>query len=164
MAVLSSDIKLYTSINAGLGGAITGVEIVTNVLNNLFDDVSAIESRDGSVEYRCFYVRNTSATDTLISGLIEIVSDTANVNTLIEIGIGNATVNGVEQTIVSENVPPIGVTFTATEGVQLLLSAGGGELAPNAYKGIWIRRTVTGGAVATTNDTAVLRVTGGTVV
>lgn len=32
--------------------------IISNILNNTFDSVSAVESTDGRIEYRCFYIKN----------------------------------------------------------------------------------------------------------
>jgi hypothetical protein len=159
MAVLTSEIRLYKSTTSGYGGAITAIEVVSGVLNNLFDDVTATEARDGWTEYRCFYIRNTSSTSNLVSPSIEIFSDTPSADTQMSIGIGTSAINGVEQIVFDDTTAPTGVSFTNIVNTQVLL---GGTLTPNSFKAIWIRRVTTAGALALANDTAVLRVTGET--
>lgn len=44
--------------NAALGGDPSSSPITTGILNNLFDDVSPEESRDGHEDYRCIYLFN----------------------------------------------------------------------------------------------------------
>lgn len=61
MSVLTTDIKHYKSSNSNsTGGSITATEILDLSLHNLFDAVSADEAEDGAVEYRKFFVKNTS--------------------------------------------------------------------------------------------------------
>jgi len=161
MSVLSTDIKLFKSASGAalsLGGAITATEIVSSTLNNLFDIVSSTESRDGDIEYRCFYVRNTNTSFTLQAAAIQIVSDTASLTTRIAIGLGSSFVGGVEQSVADEETAPIGVTFTNVEGNVLNI----GNIPPNSFKAVWVRRTVNAGTAAATSDASTLRITGET--
>lgn len=61
MAVESSEVKLYrAAVNSDAGtngGAISATEIVTNVLNNLFPNVSEAERTAGLTRYRKAFVR-----------------------------------------------------------------------------------------------------------
>jgi len=157
MPVLASEIKLFQSTNR-LGGLITPTQLVSNILNNLFDTVSATESRDGSVEYRCFYVKNTNLDTTLENARIEIVSNTPNTGTSIGFGIDVAIVGATAQTIVVEGAAPIGVSFQEAIGNSKSL----GDLPPNSFRAVWLRRAVVAGAVASANDPITLRVTGDT--
>jgi len=72
MPIVSTDIKLYKSKSTaaadgesggnGLGKYRSSDEIVTDVDENLFDNVSAAESEIGDTEYRAFFIKNTHAT------------------------------------------------------------------------------------------------------
>lgn len=157
MAVTAAQIKIFKSTNS-LGGAITTTEVVSATLHNLFDIVSATESRDGDTEYRCFYIRNTNTVDTLKSVAIQIVSDTPSADTQIAIGLGTSSIGASEQVIADEGTSPIGVTFITDEGTSLSI----GDIAPNSYKAVWVRRVVNAGTAAATSDSCTLRITGET--
>jgi hypothetical protein len=157
MTILATQIKLFRS-TGGLGGAITATEIVSNTLHNLFDIVSSTESRDGDTEYRCFYVRNTNTSFTLQNATIQLVSDTPSAGTQMAIGLDGAAIGTSGQTVADEGTAPIGVTFNATEGVELTI----GNIPPNSFKAVWIRRVVLAGTAAAASDAATLRVTGET--
>jgi hypothetical protein len=175
MPIVAGDIDFHLSgvadaenadPNAALGGVLSSVQIVDATLHNLFDVVSGIESRDGDIEYRCFYVRNAHATLTLMNPEIWIQTNTPHANTTIAIGldpagVGDGSVTGVADTIVDEEEAPDGVTFfTPTgEGDGLEFPA---DLAPGEVMAVWARRTVTLGATALNVDNAVLRVQGET--
>lgn len=63
MSIVAADIKYYKSNGTdSTGGTITATEITDNILNNLFDDVSASESEAGLTDYRKLFVKNTHAT------------------------------------------------------------------------------------------------------
>ena len=66
-AITTGELKWYYSGGAAnddpaasLGGVISS-EVVLETLNGLFDDVSGAEAVAGDTEYRCVYVKNTSA-------------------------------------------------------------------------------------------------------
>lgn len=157
MAVTAAQVKLFRSTN-GLGGAVTSTEILSATLHNLFDIVSAAESRDGDIEYRCFYIRNTSTVDTFRNVAIQLLSDTPSEDTSIAIGLGSAAIGAPEQTIADEGTAPIGISFTADEQVPLTI----GDIPPNSYKAVWVRRTVEAATAAASSDAATLRITGET--
>ena len=157
MTILATEIKLFKS-TGGLGGAITGTEVVSNTLHNLFDIITSVESRDGDTEYRCFYVKNTNTTFTLKNATIQIVSDTPSAGTVMGIGLDGAAVGTAGQTVGDEGTAPIGVTFTQTEGGELSI----GDIAPNSYKAVWLRRIVSAGTAAAASDACTLRVIGET--
>lgn len=46
-----------------LGGSPSAVKIYVPPMNNLFDDVTQPESIAGYMDFRCFYIRNSSGTD-----------------------------------------------------------------------------------------------------
>lgn len=111
----------------------------------LFDRVEAAEATAGDVEYRCIYPHN-AGTAGYTGVKLWVLSDTAEASTTIEVGIGTSALNGVEQTVASESIAPVGVTFSAAAtkaaGVDL------GALAAGDSRAVWIRRTVAAAAPA----------------
>lgn len=141
MPIQQSDIKLRRAGAAGLGGAISTVDVMTAV----FDKVVNNEAADGDRELRCAYVLNNGATayDNIVAW---ILANTPSPSTIIEIGLGTSAVNGIEQTIANENTAPVGVSFVpaTSKALGILL----GSLPANAWRALWFRRTVTAGAAA----------------
>jgi hypothetical protein len=80
MPILTADIKFYLTKSTaaadnesggnGLGKYRSSDLITTNTDENLFDDISAIESSEGDTEYRACMVKNTHATLSLIASYI----------------------------------------------------------------------------------------------
>ncbi len=59
-----TDLKLYRS-TGDLGGAITGTQITPATPNNLFTNVPKNELVVGEDYYKCFFIKNTHATETM---------------------------------------------------------------------------------------------------
>jgi hypothetical protein len=82
MPIISTDIKIYKSKSTGsadgesggngLGKYRSSDEIVTDVDENMFDNVSAAESEIGDTEYRAFFIKNTHATLSFVSAKVYI--------------------------------------------------------------------------------------------
>jgi hypothetical protein len=80
MPITTSDIKIYkTKSNAsadgesggnGLGGYRSSDAVVTNVDENLFDNVTAAESEAGDIEYRAFMIKNTHSTLSFVNAKV----------------------------------------------------------------------------------------------
>lgn len=168
MPIIDTDIKYRltggtgnTNANASLGGGISNTEITTNVINNLFDNVTGTESGAGDVEYRCIAIINTHATLTYIGAKIYIAALTSSSDDEIDIGLGTTAVGTADEQLVgSESTAPSSVTFSrpTTSGAALVI----GDIPPGSHKSIWIRRTVNAGAAAFTNDNAQLMLEGET--
>ncbi|MBS3648879.1 hypothetical protein KEU06_09695 [Pseudaminobacter sp. 19-2017] len=73
--------------HASLGGEMSAVDVTPGVLNNLFDPVSSPEAQNGKTEYRCVYVLNNHASDTLIDVRAYIQAQTPNTGTTIDIAL-----------------------------------------------------------------------------
>jgi len=167
MSIVASDIKVYLSgggansdPNASLGGAISSTELTDNSLHNLFAKVGAAEALAGSVKYRGLYIKNTHGSLTYESVLAYISSQTTSSDTAITISIADEGASASMQAIANEDTAPVGEVFVTADGVGNGLSMG--DLAPAAYYGIWIKRTVTAGAAAYGSDTAVIAARGET--
>ena len=157
MAVVTDDVVFYQSISAdSLGGAIDTIRVPQS-LNLYFNEVELEEAQTGSVAYRCFYVQNDNATDTLTAAEIFISVLTPNPNTFCELGLGTAGLNGTEQTVSGENIAPVGVTFDATDTSTPLVI---GDLAAGDNFPIWIRRTVEAQAFGQSSDQVIVTVRG----
>jgi hypothetical protein len=162
MAIAANEIKRYLSgggsntlPSASLGGARSSTEVSSTALFNLFDRTSSAEALAGDTEYRCYYIRNESATDTWLDVKVYIQSNTPSADTTYEVGIGTAGKNATEQTIADEETAPTGVTFSAAANEGAALDVG--DLAPNDYIAIWLKRIVSATASAVTTDPVTLR-------
>lgn len=155
MAINALDIPLVKTLN-NLGGAPLADQIATGVLQNLFDIVGPLEARDGSVEYACIYIKNLNLVDTFRSVAIQKITDSLSPTTSIAIGLGTAVVGTTEQTIADKFTAPSGVVFEEAERVELSI----GNMLPETYKAVWVRRTVLAGSATTISDASLLRVTG----
>lgn len=168
MAIVAADILFpysggaaNTSANACLGGIIStagGGLLDDNVANDLFDDVTSAEQAAGDVEYRGVYCRNNHGTLTLQDARAYTTTQAE-----LDIGVAVEAVSVTMATIANESTAPTSVTFSRpanyAAGLQLNGSTG---LAPAAYRGIWVRRTITAGAASGTRSTETIAVEGAT--
>jgi hypothetical protein len=168
MAIVAADLDKHLSggaanadVNASLGGARSSVEVVDNVDNNLFDDVSGAEHTAGDVEYRCIYLRNAHGSLTLTGAVVWISSDTSGVESDLSIAVGTSAVNGVEQTVADESSAPAGVSWSDA-AVSRATGLALGNLPPGEHKAIWLRRTITAGSTPQAADTCAVRFGGDT--
>jgi len=63
LALVLSGGQNNINVNLSLGGNPSAVRVVNNVINNLFDDVTAAQARDGYEDYRCLYLFNDAEGD-----------------------------------------------------------------------------------------------------
>ena len=77
-----------------------------------------------------------------------------------QLALAGEGVSANAETVADESTAPTGETFDDAEDETNSLSLG--DLAPLAYYGVWIKRTVTAGASSYANDTFTLRVKGDT--
>lgn len=161
MAIVSSEITRRlsggasnTSAAASLGGIKSSALIDPAAL---FDEVSASESAAGRIEYRCIYMHNASGTDTLQAAVAWLNANTASTSTTLDIGLGSSAINGIEPVVANETTAPSGVTFSAAASKAAGITLG--NIPPGQHRAIWLRRTVTAGAAAS-SDTATLAIEG----
>lgn len=158
MPVVNTDMKWLlsgdsgnTDENASLGGGRSSTEVVVSpILNNLFDNVTAGQALAGEIEYRCIYLQNDHATDSVDDVTVWISSNTPSTSTTIAIGLDPAGKNGTADTISPSTEAPAGVTFSTptTQGSGLAV----GLLQAQDVYPVWIRRTVTAAAAAASSD------------
>ena len=157
MPVTASDIKFRLSggaSNADQNLSLGGAKSSNEASASLFDNVSSAEASAGDTEYRCFYVHNASATNTMLDTKVWIQANTPSGDTELRIGLGTSAVNGTEQTVASEGNAPSGVTFSLAADEANAISLG--DIPVGQHRAVWVRRSVTAAAAAF-NDSATLR-------
>ena len=165
MPVTASDIQLHYSggpnnadPSRSLGGPISTYTITSGEMNNLWDNVTEIESGTGDVEYRCIYVRNNHPTAYLENAVVWIAQDTPSPDDEIDIGVDPSPVGGEAQAIPDESTPPSGVVFSHPKSESSGLHLG--TLGPGQWRAIWLRRTVQPGAAPYARNNPVIGIAG----
>lgn len=150
-----------TSPAASLGGAEStagGGVITDNVANNVWDDVSGAESAAGDIEYRGIYVHNNHGTLPLQSSVVWFDTaggdETTAAGTDAAMAMAAEAINVTMATIADESTAPATVSFTTpvTKGTGL---STGGDVPAGGRKGLWLRRNVTAGASAASDQMSV---------
>jgi hypothetical protein len=141
-----------------LGGAMSSEIVPSNSLANLFSEVALAESEFGLVDYRCIYVLNTHASDTLAIGAANTQLPPDQAGASIAMGLDPAGVNADAQAIAYSTAVPVGVAFLAypPSGAGLDL----GDLGPSDFIAVWIRRTIPANTNVPTSDEFTLRISG----
>jgi hypothetical protein len=151
-----------TDPDASLGGGISTQTITTGVDNNLFDDVSGDEADSGDINYRCFYIMNTHGTITWRDVKVWIQSLTTSADDELDIGEAPEGTNGTAELVGDESSAPTNVTFyrptnkTHSDALQV------GNLTPDDFFPIWVRRTVDALASAKNANSGTIRAEGDT--
>ncbi len=167
MPIVPDDIKFFLSggvsnsnPNASLGGSISNTQIVNDALHNLFDRVSANESKTGDTEYRAFYVKNDHGSLTWRDVVVWIKTNTP-AGDAVQIGKEPSGGSG-KQTIASEKTAPgspvIAFVDAPTRGAGLTL----GDIGPGAVYMIWVKRIVPAGTQVFDNNYFEIQVSGET--
>lgn len=167
MAVAAGDLKWLLSgasgnsdPNASLGGGESASEVVFSpTMNNLFDNVDPAEASSGATEYRCIYLQNDHATDTIIGVKVWINSQTPSSSSSIEIGLDPVGKNGTATGPISpSSSAPAGVSFSAPSSQGSGLAVG--TLNAQDTYAVWIKRVISALAPAAANDPFTLSVSG----
>ena len=176
MPIVAGDIEFRysggagnTSAAASLGGAIStagGGTIDDAVKNDLWDDVSSGESTAGDTEYRGFYIKNAHGTLALQNAKVYISVLTTSADDEFDIAVAQEDVNVTMATVANESTAPTGPTFTRpttyAAGLDLNTGTPATGLTAGSWRGVWIRRTVTAGAGAITNNSGTVKAEGDT--
>lgn len=137
--ILAEEIKVYESTN-GLGGAITGTEVTSGDLHNIFDRVEPDGALLGETNYRCVYVKNTNGTNTLLEAVTYLTVNTPSTTSNLFIGIGSSGISGIEQAIADEDTAPVGITFTDLINEAGVLAVG--DVPAGGHFPVWLQRVI----------------------
>ena len=157
MQIVTDDLKFYKTTN-GLGGPITGTEVVNGTVHNIFSKVEADEALAGSTSYQCVYLKNTHSTLTLLEAVAFLTSNTPSLSTTVAIGLGTSDVGGTEQTIPNSGSAPTGVTFTENLNEVLVK----GDVPAGLHFALWLKRVVNPDTGAFLGDGVAISVQGKT--
>lgn len=139
--------------NASLGGAHSSYTLSATAMNNLFDNVSSAGASAGVVDYRAVDITNTGDASA-VSVSFYMNPETSSPGTQIDAGI-EASPTGSTTVVTDKATAPAGVTFSHyNSGTKLTLP----DIAAGAYCRVWLKRSVTAGAVATSSDSGALNV------
>lgn len=136
---------------------VTETFTVTNIKNNLFDDVLKTDALGGSVEYRCIYLYNNHPTEAFLS--VSVYGYGASGNPAVAgdlfyvgadpAGAGNGSTTGVAATVADEDTAPAGVVFSSPVLASPLSL---GAILAGEGRAIWLRRNVPSNLYAVTPD------------
>lgn len=166
MPIVTSDVLLKYSVKTGSSGNATsgtasgslGKYISTSQwsggsINDLFDNVTAVQNAASQVDYRCIFVHNNHASLTILSPVVWFLSKTYGgvsmavaVDTTAASAIGDSSAQAVD--IANATTTPVGLTFVA-HTVAKYKSAGVslGDIPAGYCKAIWLRRTASNSGV-----------------
>lgn len=126
---------------SSLGGGEGGV--LASSSGALFGSPGNADRVAGVTDYRCIYLHNPSTTDTISD--VRLWIDTPSVASDVDEAVGEDTQNPA-QTIANAKAAPAGVVFSAPADYATGLTLG--ALGPGATIPVWVRRTVSAGAIA----------------
>jgi hypothetical protein len=175
-AIVAGDLLFKYSVVAAAGNTTAsapatalGDQISTSAwaggsLNDLFDDISGAENAASTVDYRCIFVHNSNASNTLENAVVYLSAEVGGgagvavgADTTAASVIASASAQAL--TIANETTAPAGVTFssptTAAGGVAL------GNIPVGQCKAFWVRRTAANSA-ALSADGVTIAVAGDT--
>jgi len=176
-AITSGEILFKYSVSAAAGnttasaaGTSLGDQISTtawagSVANDLFDDISGAENAASTVDYRCIFVHNSNASNTLENAVVYLSAETAggaSIAIAVDGTAASAIGSGSTQaaTVANETTAPSGTggfSSPTTAGTGLSL----GNIPSGQCKAFWIRRTASNSA-ALSNDGVTIAVAGDT--
>lgn len=123
MTTTAEDISFVLSGGSGnldptlsLGGSPAASPIITNSLNNLFDDVISNETESGGEDYRCIYIFNDG--DTAIFNPNLFIYDDYEEGSVIELGIEDR--NEVQRITISGDIVTSGSMTLSYEGKEII--------------------------------------------
>lgn len=176
-AIVAADILFKFSVAAAAGNTTVGTAATSlgdqisttqwtgSVLNDLYDDISGVENAASTVDYRCIFVHNSNASNSLENAVVYLSAEVSG-GAAIAIATDNIAASVIASgstqaaTIANETTLPTGVSaFSSpiTSGTGLSL----GTIPSGQCKAFWIRRTAANSA-ALSADGVTIAVTGDT--
>ena len=119
----------------------TNTITITNIANNMFDDVAKADAKAGDIEYRGIFVQNNHATDSMVDIRVWIETNTPGQD-VIGMALADEAKNLDIEIIADEDTAPSGPDFDATNPVDYDSGLVLPDLDFGDYTGLWLRRTV----------------------
>lgn len=116
---------------------------IANAVNKTFDNITTLDSLEGRVNYRCFYVLNNSSSSIAVAVVIWIKRDLQGPDVMsLCLDPGGKNVSALGPLISEEDPEEIlsGLTFTKplTQATGLVI----GDLSPGDFYPFWIKRVI----------------------
>ena len=154
-----------SAASTSLGDQISTTAWAGSVANDLFDDISGAENAASTVDYRCIFVHNSNASNTLENAVVYLSAETAGgasiaiaTDDIASSAIGSGSAQAAA--IGAETTAPSGTSaFSSPTTLGTGLSLG--NIAAGSCKAFWIRRTASNSA-ALSNDGVTIAVAGDT--
>lgn len=172
--IQDTDIKIYLSTKLGAAGNTTAstpaaslgkyrsTSLMPSGAQNLFDNATGAQNAAQEVHYRCVFVENAHATNTLYNALVYLDSEIAGGGN-ISIATDNilpsdkGSTSAQASSITNQTTAPTGVSaFSSPTAVARTNPAvpspppstalALGDLAPGQVRGVWVRRSLTNSA------------------
>ena len=162
MTATAADLSLRYSISTAISGDSTvnknglgkyiSQTVAPATLNTVFDTITQAQNQADQVDYRCVFVANLNATDSITNvklWLSNIAGGALGAIGLDPNGVTAMTSSPVQaQSIANDATAPAGVAFSApASGSPFVIPA----LGPRQCFAVWVRRTASGSAAAS-ND------------
>jgi hypothetical protein len=143
--------------NQSKGGIISTTPVdINNILHNLYSDFPPEQLGPGTTKYRLVYIKNNSLTAIMKNVMVFVLVDSESLDTALFYGKGISPAGEFEVVIVNETDVPPGVTFkfgdTISTGINL------GDLAPQSFRGLWLKLVCEPGADNYPEDKAFIRI------
>jgi hypothetical protein len=122
----------------------TNTITITNIAENIFDDVAKADAKAGDIEYRGIFIENNHATDSMVDIRVWIETNTPGQD-VISMAIADEAKTMDIEIIGDENTAPSGPDFDATNPVDYDSGLVIPDLDTGDYFGLWLRRTVPAG-------------------
>ena len=147
--------------NDSIGGAMSTTDIVTNVSQNLFQNVTGAQSLAGFIDYRGIYAYNDNTEAlALIGTRLWIETQAAAPGDATAIALADEGLNVTIERLANEETAPAIVTFSAPANYAAGLVMG--DIPDEQFFGFWVRRTISPATSAYTDDTFELEFRGDT--
>ncbi len=157
-AITSGEILAKLSVAAAAGNTTAGTAATSlgdqisttawagGVLNDLFDDVSGAENAASTVDYRCIFVHNSNAANTLENTVVYLSAETGGgasiaiaIDDIAASAIGAATAQA--DVIANETTAPGAGVGTFSSPTTLATGLSLGNIAAGSCRAFWIKRT-----------------------
>jgi hypothetical protein len=151
--------------NGSLGKYISTTAWAGGAANDLFDDISGAENAASTVDYRCIFVHNSNASNSLQNAVVYLSAEVAGgasiavaADSTAASALGSASAQAL--TVASETTAPAGpLTFSSPTTVGTGVSLG--TIPSGQVKAFWVRRTAANSA-ALSADGVTIAVSGDT--
>jgi len=128
-------------IDNSIGGAMSSVRIVDNVLSNLWDTVTTAQEASGVINYACIYVLNNTPTGKTWGSAVLWIDGQLSQGSL-AVGLDSAAVGAtaVSSSTDIHTAPSPTITFSSPSNRSTALVIG--DIPAGSYKAFWVQRTI----------------------